>query len=86
MWQNNVKIAVRNLFKNKVYSFINIGGLAIGLAAFLAISLYIQGELSYDRFHQNFNHLYRLTEIQKQADGYHPVAVTPFFADGVRRN
>jgi putative ABC transport system permease protein len=77
MWQNNVKIAVRNLFKNKVYSFINIGGLAIGLAAFLAISLYIQGELSYDRFHQNFNHLYRLTEIQKQADGYHPVAVTP---------
>jgi putative ABC transport system permease protein len=77
MWKNNIKIALRNLFKNKVYSLINIGGLAIGLAAFLAISLYIRGELNYDRFHRNFNNIYRLTEIQKQADGYHPVAVTP---------
>ncbi len=73
----NIKIALRNLFKNKAYAFINIGGLAIGLAACLAIGLYVADEYSYDHFHQNFDHIYRITEIQKQADGLHPVAVTP---------
>ncbi len=73
----NIKIALRNLFKNKVYAFINIGGLAVGLAACLAIGLYVADEYSYDHFHQNFDHIYRITEIQKQADGLHPVAVTP---------
>jgi len=47
------------------------------LAACLYIALYIQDECSYDRFHPHFAQIYRLTEIQKQADGYHPVAVTP---------
>jgi len=71
------KIALRSLFKNKVYSFINIGGLAVGLAACLAIGLYIEDEYSHDRFHQNFEKIYRIVETQKQADGFHPVAVTP---------
>jgi len=77
MLQNYLRIALRNLVKNKVYSLINIGGLAVGLAACLTIGLYIQDEYSYDRFHRNFDHLYRMVETQKQADGLHPVAVTP---------
>ncbi len=77
MLQHYLRIAIRSLIKNKVYSLINIGGLAVGLAACLAIGLYIQNEYSYDRFHQHFDHLYRIVETQKQADGLHPVAVTP---------
>ncbi len=77
MFYNYLKIGFRNLVKNKVYSFINVGGLAMGLAACLAIGLYVQDEYSYDRFHTHFQDLYRVTETQKQADGYHPVAVTP---------
>jgi len=77
MLYNHFKIALRNLWKNKVHSIINIGGLAIGLAACMAIGLYVHHEWSYDRFHRHFGQIYRLTEIQKQADGMHPVCVTP---------
>jgi len=74
---NYLKIAWRNLLRNKTYSLINITGLALGLAACLAIGLYVQDEFSYDRFHHNFADIYRVVETQKQADGLHPVAVTP---------
>ena len=53
MIKNYVKIAWRNLVKNKAYSFINITGLAIGLSCFLLIALYVMDELSYDRFYPN---------------------------------
>jgi putative ABC transport system permease protein len=49
MLKNYFTIAVNNLLKNKLYSAINIIGLAIGLAACLIITLYVQNELSYDR-------------------------------------
>jgi putative ABC transport system permease protein len=77
MLQNYLKIALRNLLKNRVYSFINILGLAIGMAVVLLISLFIYDEYSYDRFNKNFDSIYRLTEFQKQEDGFHLVAVTP---------
>ena len=77
MLLNYLTIAFRNLVKYKVYSFVNIGGLSIGLAACLAIGLYVQDEYGHDRFHRYFDDLYRVVEIQKQADGLHPVAVTP---------
>jgi putative ABC transport system permease protein len=71
------KLSIRNLLKNRVFSLINIGGLALGLAACCIIGLYVYDEYSHDRFHQNFANIYRFTEIQEQADGIHPVAVTP---------
>ncbi|GAA4275100.1 ABC transporter permease [Aquimarina gracilis] len=59
MFKNYIKIAWRNLIKNKVYSFINIGGLAIGMACFLIITMFIRHELSYDLYHDNANNIYR---------------------------
>ncbi len=77
MLTNYLKIALRNLLRNKVYSGITIFGLAVGLAACLAIGLHVQDEYSYDRFHRKAADIYRLTEIQQQEDGTHPVAATP---------
>lgn len=60
MFKNQFKIAFRNLFKNKVYSFINILGLALGMAACLLIIQYVNFELSYDDFHENNPNIYRI--------------------------
>jgi len=59
MLKNYIKIAFRNLFKNKVYSFINIFGLAVGIACCLLIGLYVQNEWSYDSFHSKSDRIYR---------------------------
>jgi putative ABC transport system permease protein len=59
MLKNYFKIAFRNLFKNKVYSFINIFGLAVGIACCLLIGLYVHNEWSYDEFHSKSDQLYR---------------------------
>tara|TARA_R100001143_G_scaffold63450_1_gene70540 strand:- start:4162 stop:6642 length:2481 start_codon:yes stop_codon:yes gene_type:complete len=59
MLKNYFKIAFRNLFKNKVYSFINIFGLAVGIACCLLIGLYVYNEWSYDEFHSKSDRLYR---------------------------
>ena len=61
MLQNYFKIAWRNLVKNKTFSVINITGLAIGLAGFLLIMLYVLNELSYDRFNEKANRIYRIS-------------------------
>ena len=58
---NYFKIAWRNLIQNKSYSTINIGGLAIGMASSIFILLWVNNEISYDRFHSNANEIYRLT-------------------------
>jgi putative ABC transport system permease protein len=60
MIKNYFKIAWRNLRKNKVYSFINIAGLAIGLSCFLLIALYVMDELSYDRYNVKADQIYRI--------------------------
>ncbi len=60
MFKNYFKIAWRNLLKNKGYSIINIGGLAIGLACFLLIAIFISNELSYDTYHEKKNSIYRV--------------------------
>ena len=62
MLQNIFKTTSRFLFKNKVYSIINVFGLAFGLATSILIFLYIHDELSYDKFHTNFKNIYRLQE------------------------
>ncbi|RAW00185.1 ABC transporter permease [Pseudochryseolinea flava] len=76
MIKNYFIVALRQIIRNKSYSIINIGGLAIGLACCITIGIYIHHELSYDRFHSS-NHIYRVTEVQEQADDLYAVAVTP---------
>src|SRR5471030_1515933 len=58
MFRNYFKTAFRNLLQNKTYSFINIAGLSIGLACAILIMLYVQDEVSYDRFHKNVSQIY----------------------------
>ncbi|MBO0937482.1 ABC transporter permease [Fibrella sp. HMF5335] len=77
MLHNYIKIALRNLRRSPLYSLLNMGGLALGMACCLLIALYVHDEWSYDRFHANYPHIYRLWEKQKQADGLFDVAVTP---------
>ena len=60
---NYLKITFRNIYKRKFYAFINILGLAIGIAGFLIISLYITDELSYDRYHSKADQIYRLVNV-----------------------
>jgi putative ABC transport system permease protein len=60
MLRNYLKIAWRNLMKNKTFSFINIFGLAIGLTCCMLITLYIHNELSYDSYHKNISRLYQV--------------------------
>ena len=63
MFKSNLKITYRNLKKQKLFSFINITGLAIGVTVCLLIYLFIADELSYDKFHKNRNHLFRVERI-----------------------
>ncbi|MBN2008253.1 ABC transporter permease [candidate division KSB1 bacterium] len=60
MFSNYLKIAVRNLFKNKLNSLINILGLAVGMACTILLLLWVQDELSYDRFHENSDNIFRI--------------------------
>ncbi len=62
MLSNYLKIALRNLKRHKGYSLINIAGLAIGMACCILILLWIQDELSFDRFHKNADNIYRVIQ------------------------
>ncbi|HEX9654599.1 MAG TPA: ABC transporter permease [bacterium] len=78
MFKNYLKIALRNLARQKGNSFINITGLAIGMTCSMLILMWVQHELSYDTFHENANDIYRVVENQYYAGGQiFPVAVTP---------
>ncbi|MEQ9426901.1 MAG: ABC transporter permease [Cyclobacteriaceae bacterium] len=63
MLKNYFKIASRNLLKDKSYAFINISGLAIGMACAFIILIYVKLELSYDTFHQKADQIYRMQHI-----------------------
>jgi len=66
MFKNYFRTAFRNLARNKVYSFINIAGLSIGLACAMLIMLYVKDEVSFDRFHKNVNNIYRIVSKSPQ--------------------
>ena len=66
MFKNYFKTAFRNLSRNKIYSFINIAGLSIGLACAMLIILYVKDEVSFDRFHKNAANIYRIVTKSKQ--------------------
>ncbi len=65
MFKNYFKTAWRNLWKNKFYSIINICGLAVGLAAGILLLMWVQNELSYDKFNKDYQHIYRLSSQLK---------------------
>src|SRR6266540_3936115 len=65
MLKNYFKTAWRNLIRHKVFSFINISGLALSLTAVWLIALFIADELSYDRYHNNAGRIYRLVSHGK---------------------
>jgi putative ABC transport system permease protein len=60
MIKSYLKIAWRNLMKSKIFSFINIVGLSVGLTCCMLISIYLYHEVSYDKYHKNINQLYQL--------------------------
>ena len=62
MIRNYLTVALRNLLRQPVYSLINVVGLAIGMAACMLIVLYIQDELSYDRYHPDADRIYRIVD------------------------
>lgn len=64
MFINNLKIAYRNLIRNKGYSLINISGLAIGMACTILLLLWVNHELSYDKFHTKEKQLYQIVNWQ----------------------
>ena len=68
MIKNYIKTAIRNLRKNKIFSFINVFGLAIGLACCMLIAAYVYNELSYDKYPENANRIYRV-EINVTGNG-----------------
>lgn len=69
MLTNYIAVSLRNLRGRKGYAFINITGLAVGMAAFFLISLFIQDELSYDRFHDKADRIYRVALEGTSRDG-----------------
>jgi putative ABC transport system permease protein len=78
MFRNYLKVAFRNIKKQKGYAFINISGLAIGMAACLLILLWVYDEMSFDTYHENADRIYRVT-IDANLGNHMtaPVAPTP---------
>lgn len=76
MFKNYFKTAFRNLRKNKLYSAINIFGLTVGLAACLLIGVYINQELSYDKFNANADRIVRATMEYKNSETVNQIATT----------
>ena len=77
MFKNYLKVAFRNLLKRKVFSLINVMGLAIGMAVCLLIILFIQGEMGYDSFQKNIDQIYRLVLERKYPGRSTSYAIIP---------
>ncbi len=77
MLKNNLKIAWRNIQKHRIYSFINISGLAIGLGCVSLIALFIQDELNYDTFFKDVDQIYRVNIDGKMGDDSFYAGYTP---------
>ena len=77
MFKNYLKIAFRNILRQKGYSFINLFGLAIGITACLLISLWVQDELNFDKFHKNGKDIYQMVQTQYYPTGPFSVGSMP---------
>ena len=76
MIKNYLKQSWRSIIKNKTYSLLNIIGLSIGLTCFALIALWVNHELSYDKFNDNYGRIFRLTGIEKRESGISESAVS----------
>jgi putative ABC transport system permease protein len=74
---NYIKVTFRNILKHKGYSFINVAGLSTGIVCFVLIALFIQDELSYDRYHEKSGRIYRAGTRAVWADNEFYGAVSP---------
>ena len=89
MIKNFLKIALHGFLANKLFSFINVFGLAVGLASAILIGLYVVDELSYDRFHPDHERVYRvMRDIYPRADfgGLYMATVPPVAAEQLRED
>jgi len=86
MFKNYLITAFRGIIRQKGYTFINIFGLSVGLAAFIMISLWIYHELSFNRFNRNFDNIYRFAQTQQYTTGplTTPCMPGPLAADAKR--
>ncbi len=83
MYRSYFKVGWRNLLRNKVYSFINIFGLAVGMTACVLIMLYVVDEMSYDKHHKDGNRIYR---IASEVKGEKYVAASAPIAEGLKKD
>ena len=83
MLKNYFKIAIRTILRSKLYSFINNAGLAVGMACFILIMLWVQDELSYDRY---TTHADRVARVVWDIDGSQLFATPGPFANWVKEN
>ncbi|MET3126046.1 ABC-type antimicrobial peptide transport system permease subunit [Arcicella rosea] len=87
MIQNYLKITLRTLFRNKVYSFINIGGLAVGMAVTMLIGLWVWDELSFNKYHKNYNRIAKVMQhITNNGDVQTRESVPYPLAEELRKN
>ena len=77
MLKNFFKVAFRNLWKNKAFSFINITGLAIGMASAMLLLLWIYDEVSFDRFHEKKDRIYEVWNRAEFSGAVHSWSTTP---------
>ncbi|MFC1476843.1 ABC transporter permease [candidate division KSB1 bacterium] len=77
MFRNYLRISLRNIQRHKGYSFINIFGLAIGMASCLLIFMYVADEISYDRYHEKGDRIYRVTTISSIGNSTRHYDTTP---------
>jgi putative ABC transport system permease protein len=76
MFKVNFRLSLRSLLRHKLYSFINVSGLAVGLASAILICLWIQNEVSHDRFHPNIDRLYLLNNRDQNSGGVYVFNLT----------
>src|SRR6187401_2902293 len=77
MLRNYIKVAIRNLLRQKVFSFINIFGLALGITCTALIGMWVNDELSFDRFHQDYQRIYRVTATLPEMKVHAAVSPAP---------
>ena len=66
MWKSFIKSSFRVLVRHRSFSIVNTMGLALGISVFIALALYIQSELSFDKFHENADRIYRVEQIMDE--------------------
>ncbi len=85
MFKNNLKIAIRNLFRQKIYTLINVLGLAVGIASCLLIVLFIRNEFSYDKFFTDHDRIYRMVLERKYPNHSTLYAIIPHSFEGAAK-